>query len=157
MSGRLELGLADAAAQEAFGARLSAACPAKALIHLEGDLGAGKTTLVRGFLRARGESGPVRSPTYTLIEPYETTTGTVYHLDLYRLGSGEELEYLGLRDLLDEQAVVLIEWPERGRGWLPEADLLIRIEHLDHGRRLVLEAGSDAGEDILAGLGDGVS
>jgi tRNA threonylcarbamoyladenosine biosynthesis protein TsaE len=154
MSGCLEFRLADAAAQEAFGARLDAVCPAQALVYLQGDLGAGKTTLVRGFLRARGETGPVRSPTYTLIEPYETAAGTVYHLDLYRLGSGEELEYLGLRDILDERAVVLIEWPERGQGWLPGADLLIRIEHLDEGRRLVLQAGSEAGAAILAGLVD---
>lgn len=150
----LEIQLDDETAQQAFGASLARACPQQALIFLDGDLGAGKTTLVRGFLRGRGHEGAVRSPTYTLIEPYELATGAVYHLDLYRLGDPEELEFLGLRDLLAEQAVLLIEWPERGRGWLPEPDLLIRIRHLPAGRALELAARSATGEAILQRLAD---
>lgn len=144
--------LADPEAQEAWGARLARVCPRRALVLLEGDLGAGKTTLVRGFLRARGHRGAVRSPTYTLVEPYDLPSGQVYHLDLYRLGHGEELEYLGLRDMLDEEAVLLIEWPERAAGWLPPADLRIRIRHLTAGRELELVAESPLGAGLVQAL-----
>ena len=144
--------LPDEAAQQAFGAALAAACPRRALIFLRGDLGAGKTTLVRGFLRGRGHEGAVRSPTYTLIEPYELADGNVYHLDLYRLGDPEELEYLGLRDLLAEDAVLLIEWPERGEGWLPPPDLVIELEHQPQGRTLRLRSLSVTGEGISGHL-----
>jgi len=144
--------LADESAQQAFGASLADACPRRALIFLQGDLGAGKTTLVRGFLRGRGHQGAVRSPTYTLIEPYELPDGNVYHLDLYRLGDPEELEYLGLRDLLAEDAVLLIEWPERGEGWLPVADLAIELGHLPEGRNMRLRPRSGTGEAILSRL-----
>ncbi len=152
MTGVLSLHLPDADAQQAWGAALAAACPGRALVFLEGDLGAGKTTLVRGFLRGRGHTGPVRSPTYTLVEPYELATGSVYHLDLYRLGHGEELEYLGLRDLLAETAVVLIEWPERGDGWLPDPDLRVRIAHCPQGRDLEVQATSAVGAAVLQRL-----
>ncbi len=141
------------AEQEQLGAALAGACAGAVLIYLQGDLGAGKTTLVRGFLRARGHKGNVKSPTYTLIEPYEQLTPTpVYHLDLYRLGDGEELEYLGLREMLAEQAVLLIEWPERGDGWLPDADLQIDISHLAEGRDVAIRALSDSGKNILERL-----
>jgi tRNA threonylcarbamoyladenosine biosynthesis protein TsaE len=153
MSARLRFELADPAAQEAFGARLAAACPPKALVFLRGDLGAGKTTLVRGLLRALGEKGPVRSPTYTLVEPYDTPSGRVYHLDLYRLADGEELEYLGLRDMLEEQALILVEWPERGGDWLPRPDLLVSIGHRPEGRALTLEGHGELGERMVADLG----
>lgn len=106
------------------------------VVFLRGDLGAGKTTLVRGLLRALGHLGSVRSPTYTLIEPYEAGDQRIHHLDLYRLGDPEELEYLGLRDLLDGEGLVLVEWPERGAGMLPEPELIIEIEHAPPGRRL---------------------
>lgn len=152
MSVELRHHCADAEAQQAFGARLAAHCPTACTIHLEGDLGAGKTTLVRGFLRGRGHDGAVRSPTYTLIEPYELASGTIYHLDLYRLGDPEELEYLGLRDLLDGSATLLIEWPERGAGWLPPPDLAIHIEHLPSGRDIRLLGLSPVGHEICARL-----
>ena len=103
-------------------------------IHLHGDLGAGKTTLVRGFLRGLGLQGAVRSPTYTLIESYQAGPVTVHHLDLYRLADPEELEYLGLRDLLGEPALLFIEWPERAGDWLPPPDLEIHLGHADEGR-----------------------
>jgi len=138
--------------QVALGASLARAVGAKALIYLQGDLGAGKTTLVRGFLQARGHQGNVKSPTYTLIEPYDLPSGTCYHLDLYRLGDGEELEYLGLREMLSEEAVLLVEWPQRGQGWLPPPDLLVDIEHRERGRVAHLSAQTKRGENILANV-----
>lgn len=152
MSDDLTLFCADADAQQALGARLAAVCPQRCTVHLQGDLGAGKTTLVRGFLRARGHDGPVRSPTYTLIEPYELPGGAVFHLDLYRLADAEELEYLGLRDLLGQPLTLLIEWPEQGEGWLPAPDLLLSIGHRTEGRDVRLSAASPVGESALAGL-----
>ncbi len=137
----------------ALGAALARALPPGALvIHLQGDLGAGKTTLARGLLQALGVTGHVRSPTYTLVEPYELPGRTLAHLDLYRLADPEELEWLGLRDLMAEEAVLLIEWPERGQGFLPPADLRVAIEHAGDGRRLWLRAGSPAGERLLESL-----
>ncbi len=122
----LTLELADAEATEALGARLAPLLPATAVVYLRGDLGTGKTTLVRGLLMALGHQGPVKSPTYTLIEPYRLAGRAIAHCDLYRLVDPEELEYLGLRDGLGE-TLLLIEWPERGAGWLPEADLIIEL------------------------------
>jgi tRNA threonylcarbamoyladenosine biosynthesis protein TsaE len=142
-------------AQEELGAGLARACPESCVIYLEGDLGTGKTTLARGFLRALGHRGPVRSPTYTLLEPYRSETHHCYHLDLYRLGDPEELEYLGVRDLLQAPSVLLVEWPERGSGGLPAADLRIRIRYADRGRRLELEPLSPVGEELLACFGQG--
>lgn len=118
------------------------ATPPGALVFLHGDLGAGKTTLVRGLLRAYGVSGAVRSPTYTLIEPYEVAVGPsqrrLYHLDLYRLADPEELEYLGWQELLADGGLLLIEWPERGAGWLPAPDLRLSITMQPPGRTLKL-------------------
>lgn len=144
--------IADAVGMEALGARLARVTATGLIVHLSGDLGAGKTTLARGFLRGLGHPGTVRSPTYTLIEPYEFAERRVYHLDLYRLGDAEELEWLGLRDLLDGDSVALIEWPERGHGVLPPADLDIRIEYLDSGRRVTLVGQSPAGERVAQQL-----
>jgi len=114
-----------------LGARLAASRPAGAdaliTIHLAGDLGAGKTTLARGFLHASGIPGAIRSPTYTLLETYETARGPVVHLDLYRLQDPSELEPLGLRDLALPGHVWLVEWPQRGEGWLPAPDLLLTL------------------------------
>jgi tRNA threonylcarbamoyladenosine biosynthesis protein TsaE len=135
--GTIEYEAADEAAQLAWGAALADALGGVGgLVCLFGDLGAGKTTLVRGLLRALGHSGPVRSPTYTLIETYDTASVRVHHLDLYRLADAEELEYLGIRDLFDGSSLVLVEWPERGIGVLPEPDLGIRIDVRGRGRLL---------------------
>lgn len=112
------------------------------LVYLHGDLGAGKTTLARGLLRGLGYQGSVRSPTYTLIESYEAGGQPVHHLDLYRLGDPEELEFLGLRDLLDGQGLLLVEWPERGAGMLPEPELVIEIDYAPPGRRFRLLPGA---------------
>lgn len=136
----MEIELPDPDAQVAFGERTGRLLPRRLVVYLEGELGTGKTTLVRGILRGLGHSGPVRSPTYTLIEPYELPAARVYHLDLYRLSDPEELEYLGLRDLSGEDAVLLVEWPERGAGTLPPADLTIRIRYQANGRHLTLDA-----------------
>ena len=136
---------------ESLGAQLAQSRTA-GIIYLKGDLGAGKTTLARGFLQALGHTGRVRSPTYTLIEPYPFDFGMVYHIDLYRLSDARELEDLGLRDLLEEQALLLVEWPERGRGVLPEPDLLVTIEHRGEGRRVTLEPASAAGERLMSPL-----
>lgn len=103
------------------------------IIALEGELGAGKTTLVGGILRAHGITGPVRSPTYTLIEPYETPKRLLYHLDLYRLVDPGEVEPLGIRDLLTGPAVLLIEWPSRAAGAIPAADLWVEISYPPEG------------------------
>ncbi len=135
--------------QERLGARLAAAVVSECVIYLYGDLGAGKTTLVRGFLRGLGYQGAVKSPTYTLMEPYEVGGRPLYHLDLYRLGDPGELEYLGIRDLLGQGAVLLVEWPERGRGELPQPDLLVDIEYQTRGRRLRLTAPTDRGRKLL--------
>ena len=141
---------ADSEAMEALGARLARGFT-PGIVYLHGDLGTGKTTLARGLLRGLGHQGKVRSPTYTLVEPYQLAAGTVYHLDLYRLGSAEELEWLGLRDMLAEGALLLVEWPERGAGVLPAADLTVHIDYrADGGRRVSLTAVSAAGERLLS-------
>lgn len=158
-AGLTGLDLPDETAQLAFGAALAGALAARppgrcGLVTLSGDLGAGKTTLVRGLLRGLGHVGPVRSPTFTLLEPYEHLTPPVYHLDLYRVGDAEELEYLGLADLLTGDALLLVEWPERGAGVLPAADLAIRIAHAGSGRRLDLTA-TPAWAGVVQALGAG--
>jgi tRNA threonylcarbamoyladenosine biosynthesis protein TsaE len=115
---------------EAFGARLATVRPAGnalAILYLTGDLGAGKTTFARGFLRGCGVTGPVKSPTYTLVEVYETPTVSIVHLDLYRLLDPEELEPLGLRELARPGYIWLIEWPDRGTGRLPFPDLSVTL------------------------------
>lgn len=136
----------------ALGARLAAAIPNGGTIFLSGDLGAGKTTLARGILRGLGHHGPVRSPTFTLVEPYEIAARQVFHFDLYRLADPGELEYLGARDFFGGEALCLIEWPERGGGWLPAPDLLITIRGADTGRIVAVSAGSGHGQQILGRL-----
>lgn len=118
-------------------------------VFLNGDLGMGKTTLSRGVMRGLGHEGAVKSPTYTLVEPYEDLRPTAYHFDLYRLGDPEELEYMGIRDYFTGQSLCLIEWPERGKGLLPEADLEIRLEREGGGRSVLLRAGSEQGIALL--------
>ncbi len=135
--------------QEVTGAILSSLCPHGSIIYLHGDLGAGKTTLVRGFLQGLGHVGPVKSPTYTLLEPYEIKGKNFCHLDLYRVSDAGELEYLGLRDLLQDGATLLVEWPERGEGELPVPDLVIHIRYLQQGRDLEMVAGTELGEQVL--------
>lgn len=126
------------------------------VVGIEGELGAGKTTLVQGVLASLGVTGAIRSPTYTLIEPYEAAGLQLYHIDLYRLSSAREVEALGIRDLLDARAVLLIEWPSRGAGALPSDDLSVSIEYqgpnTENGvqrRLLTAQAHSSAGDKLL--------
>lgn len=142
----MSLHLASAEATERLGALLAQHLPATAaVVHLQGDLGAGKTTLARALLRALGVEGPVRSPTYTLLERYDTAQGAVAHLDLYRIVDPEELEFLALDELAAEARLWLVEWPQRGHGMLPAVDLVLRLAVDGAGRSATLEAVSDAG------------
>lgn len=151
--------LPDENASVAFGQRLGLAIkePASAegfVLSLDGDLGAGKTTLSRGILSAYGHSGAVKSPTYTLVEPYEFGRDRVYHFDLYRLGDPEELEYMGIRDYFGVGSLCLIEWPQRGEGFLPLADWCISIVTAGQGRRIEIKAASERGQLALASLSE---
>ncbi|MDO9142642.1 MAG: tRNA (adenosine(37)-N6)-threonylcarbamoyltransferase complex ATPase subunit type 1 TsaE [Methylobacter sp.] len=119
--------LKDTEATEQFGAKLWAELPPKCLVFLQGDLGAGKTTLVRGFLRAAGYTGAVKSPTYTLVEEYSLNGRKLFHFDLYRVADPEELEWIGIRDYFDQDCVCFIEWPDKGYGFLPEPDRVISL------------------------------
>ena len=121
-----------------LGARLAGELAGGQVITLSGDLGAGKTTLVRGMLRGLGFEGRVKSPSYGLVESYKVGGLELHHLDLYRLGEPEELDFIGIEDLIGEDSVLLIEWPERGNGRLPEPSARIRIEHRGTGRRVLL-------------------
>ena len=148
--------LVAASAEEThqIGARLAAALvaadePAPLVIALTGDLGAGKTTLVGGLLRALGHQGPARSPTYTLVEPYQLGGRDVNHCDLYRLRDPSELDDLGLRDLLTPRSVLLVEWPERAGNRLGTPDISLALGYLDDGRTVDFEAASKAGQRVL--------
>jgi tRNA threonylcarbamoyladenosine biosynthesis protein TsaE len=124
------------------------------VVELRGELGAGKTTLVGALLNAFGYVGHARSPTYTLVEPYELAGRRIHHFDLYRLRDAQELEPLGMRDLQEPRAIFLIEWPERAEGALPAPDLSVRISYgATDGRVLSLEAHSAAGRAVLGRLG----
>jgi tRNA threonylcarbamoyladenosine biosynthesis protein TsaE len=140
------------ARQEAVGGALAMNCSPPFIVYLEGDLGTGKTTLVRGFMRQLGYQGRVKSPTYTLLEPYEFEGQFYYHFDLYRLSDPRELDYLGVEDLLNKDALLLIEWPNKGEGVLPQADLIIHFSHQQQARRLRFEALTERGAQMLTAL-----
>lgn len=122
------------------------------VVFLHGDLGAGKTTLTRGFVRGMGHNGNVKSPTYTIVEPYDLGFWQVYHFDLYRLSDPEELEYMGIRDYFQPNCCCFIEWPEKGTGLLAKADLIINIAYVDEQRSINLQAASDKGIELLTVL-----
>ena len=124
------------------------------VIHLHGDLGAGKTTFTRALIQGTGYTGRVKSPTYGLMEYYPTGELEFLHLDLYRIGDSGELEFLGITDLLNERTVLLVEWPDHGKGALPEADLSLHIDHHDERRLLVFKAYSRSGNQVLHSLHD---
>ncbi len=148
----IQLTLPDAAATEAVGARLARALAQQPglVVFLHGELGAGKTTLVRGWLRALGITGAIRSPTYTLVEPYELAGRNLLHLDLYRLNDPLELEQLGLYDTPPDRSVWLVEWPERGAGQLPLPDLQISLQATDFGREISIEPSQALGSVLQA-------
>lgn len=152
------LRLDDEQRQVALGECLGRALEGRGRVHLSGDLGAGKTTLSRGILRAYGYQGAVKSPTYTLIEPYELGPWRhldkvrVHHFDLYRLGDPEELEFIGGRDLLADDVLCLIEWAERGEGWLPQPDVEIALAHAGSGREARIVGHGARGAAVLERL-----
>lgn len=151
--------LSDEAATLAIGKQFAQACASvitqegtTIVIHLVGDLGAGKTTFCRGFLRGFDFSGAVKSPTYTLVEPYALSWLTIYHFDLYRLSEPEELEFMGIRDYFDARSICLIEWPERAGGMLPSPDLTVHLMYFSEQRRFAVTAATEKGKCILSAL-----
>jgi tRNA threonylcarbamoyladenosine biosynthesis protein TsaE len=148
----ITLVLADEPATLALGAALARAIARGLVIWLDGDLGAGKTTLVRGLLRALGDTGPVKSPTYTLVEVHPVSGLDLYHFDFYRFSQPEEYLDAGLDEYFGGQGVCVVEWPDRAAPYLPAADLLLRIEHQADGRIARLSAQGERGEKCLAEL-----
>ena len=147
-----EFTLANEAETVKIGTQLSEVIKPPLTLFLEGDLGAGKTTFSRGLIQSLGHQGAVKSPTYTLVEPYELDSLKVFHFDLYRLMDPEELEFMGIRDYFSDDSLCIVEWPERGQGLLPQADIHIEIQYLETGRKLVMEARTENGEALLKQL-----
>lgn len=148
----LILTLKDEAATVALGEAFGKILSDGGVVYLEGDLGAGKTTLCRGVLQALGHSGAVKSPTYTLVEPYQLKGKNVYHFDLYRLGDPEELEYVGIRDYFLPGNLCLIEWPNRGEGILPAADITVKVAVDAPGRRADIYGHTSRGQSLIKQL-----
>jgi len=144
--------LTEPAATEHLGAALSTVLFPGLVIYLEGDLGAGKTTLARALLQKRGVSGPIKSPTYTLVELYVVSRLYLYHFDFYRFLSPEEFEDAGLEEYFRDDAICLVEWPDKAAGFIPRADVRVRLEHDPAGRRCALLACSEEGLRCLTSL-----
>lgn len=149
---RISLALADEGATLALAQRLASCLEPGMVVYLRGDLGAGKTTLVRGILAALGHKGRVKSPTYTLVEPYQAGELDLRHFDLYRLRDEEEWESAGFRDEFDGHNVFLIEWPEKAQGLIPQADMEIDLAILDVGREAKILANTEMGKQCLERL-----
>ncbi|WP_462157165.1 tRNA (adenosine(37)-N6)-threonylcarbamoyltransferase complex ATPase subunit type 1 TsaE [Pseudoalteromonas sp. GB56] len=152
MSEQFHQFLADESATVAFGNTLSGLVAQGVVIYLYGDLGAGKTTLTRGIVQGFGHKGKVKSPTYTLVEPYELPEVNIYHFDLYRLADPEELEFMGIRDYFDDTAVCILEWPSKGEGVIPRADLKITLEYTGEAREISIVAQTERGADVVTKL-----
>lgn len=149
MSKDFTLYLADEAATLEAGARLAAHLQSGLTIYLHGDLGAGKTTFVRGLLRGLGHQGKVKSPTYTLVEPYVISRFNIYHFDLYRFIDPEEWEAAGFRDYFNRHSICLVEWPEKAGSLIPAADMDISLQPSNGGRALQIRANSNLAEQCL--------
>jgi tRNA threonylcarbamoyladenosine biosynthesis protein TsaE len=144
--------LPDEQATETLGGNLASlafAAGQQLMICLQGDLGMGKTTFSRGFIRGLGHEGAVKSPTYTLVEPYEHLQPPVYHFDLYRLADPEELEYMGIRDYFRDRNLCLIEWAERGTGILPPPDIEVSLSRCGEGRTASVRGLSGVGQQLV--------
>jgi tRNA threonylcarbamoyladenosine biosynthesis protein TsaE len=148
----LDIKLPDPAATEALGRALAPGAAAGRVVHLRGDLGAGKTTLARGLLRGLGHGGRVKSPTYTLVEPYELSSLHFYHFDFYRLKNKEEWEEAGFREYFNAQSLCVVEWPERAEGLLSPPDLKVTLAFEGEARRARVEAHTEAGRAWLSSL-----
>jgi len=148
----IEVEAPEVADMEALGASMAAKLGKVRLIYVHGPLGAGKTTLVRGMLRALGHVGAVKSPTFTLVEPYDLRGFSIYHFDLYRLNDPEELEFLGMRDYLHGEGVCVVEWAERAHGVLPPPDIDVMIQATEKGRMVRITAQTDSGKALLNAL-----
>ena len=149
MTHDITLDLADEAATLALGARLASLLKSGLTIYLRGDLGAGKTTLVRGLLQYLGHTGKVKSPTYTLVESYVISGLNLYHFDLYRFIDPGEWDATGFRDYFNPQSICLVEWPEKAGDLLPCADIDIRFEPNNQGRKITMTANTTAGKQCL--------
>ena len=135
-----------------IGSKLASCLKGGEVIYLKGELGTGKTTLVRGVLNRLGHAGNVKSPTYTIVEPYLIDSHVIYHFDLYRLDDPEELESLGIRDYCDGQSICFFEWPEKGGNLLPNADINLELTYLENTREVEFTSKSDVGKTILKQL-----
>ncbi|MDK2595993.1 tRNA (adenosine(37)-N6)-threonylcarbamoyltransferase complex ATPase subunit type 1 TsaE [Pseudoalteromonas obscura] len=148
----LTLSLGDEEATVELGRRLASSIIEGAVFYMHGDLGAGKTTMTRGIVQGLGHTGNVKSPTYTLVEPYELPSKSVYHFDLYRLGDPEELEFMGIRDYFAANAVCIVEWPEKGEGFIPNPDIDIYLAYEGDARTVTLKAHSERGIQVLLAI-----
>ena len=145
----LQLDIIDAPAMEALGRKLASFCHPGSKLFLQGELGAGKTTLIRGFLNGLGYQGIVKSPTYTLVEPYQINDLEIFHFDLYRLNDPAELESLGIRDYFSGEAICLVEWPEKAAAFLGNPDVYIQIHYQADQRSVSLDARTSLGKEII--------
>jgi tRNA threonylcarbamoyladenosine biosynthesis protein TsaE len=156
---RMEMGcqvlaLPNESATQVLGAAVARACTQAMTLYLQGELGAGKTTFCRGFLAALGHQGSVKSPTYTLVEPYSLPPWQIYHFDLYRIADPAELELIGIRDYQQDNPILLIEWPQQGGEFVPEADITLQFRTHSTGRQVRLQAHSPQGQHHLQLLTD---
>lgn len=146
----MKIELAAPEATESLGQLLAQARPAVGVMYLHGEIGAGKSTLARALLRELGVTGPIKSPTYTLIERYPLAKGEAAHLDLYRIAAAGELDFLGLDEVAENTVLWLVEWPERGQGALPGADLILDLAVKGEGRLASLRSETETGAAWLA-------